>query len=481
MFNTESVSGSGGNNNPIVRPALVTLIVTTFLLGGASRADVASLVVLRPLSAVLFVVALFVAFRAAWKRQWQPVALAAAVVLLAGLHLVPLPPSLWTSLPGREVIVGAFSAIGKPVPWLPLSMAPLATWNALFALLGPVAALLFALALPDRDQPRLLKIILALGVFSGFIGLLQIIGPMNGSLYFYRITNYGTAVGLFSNRNHQAIFLATLFPLLAAFAAIAEGQKKRVRLQRFFAIATGAFLIPLLLVTGSRAGLILGVVGLLSCFWIYRPATFPRMGKPDDGSRRRLLFLLAGGAMLLVLTTLLAARASSFQRLVEMDAAQDMRFRAFPVIWDLVLRYFPLGSGIGSFPEVYNIYEPRALLTSSYLNHAHNDLLEMAMVGGLPAILLILAAALMAMAAAWRLARTKLSADNSTLDARDRATLLGRAGIVGLLILTIGSVADYPLRAPSLAVILTIYVAFVVSGWQAGAADPRLRTRRPSN
>lgn len=480
MLNAESVSSSGGNDNRVVRPALATLIIATFLFGGASRADVASLVVLRPISAMLFVVALFVAFRAAWKRQWQPVALAAAVMLLTALHLIPLPPSLWASLPGREVIADAFAAIGKSIPWLPLSMAPLATWNALFALLGPFAALLFALALPDRDQPMMLKIILAMGIFSGFVGLLQIIGPMNGPFYFYRITNYGTAVGLFANRNHQAIFLATLFPLLAAFAAMADGPKDRIRLQRVLAISTGAFLVPLLLVTGSRTGLLLGFVGLLSCFWIYRPAAVVRTGTPDAARRRRLFFLLAGGLALLVLMTLLAARASSFQRLVELDAAQDMRFRAFPVIWDLVLRYFPLGSGIGSFPEVYNIYEPRALLTSSYLNHAHNDLLETAMIGGFPAILLILVAALMAAAATWRLARARLAVDRPVLDARGRAILLGRAGMVGLLILAIGSVADYPLRAPSLAVILTIYVAFVVSGWQSGATAPRSWSGRSS-
>lgn len=455
--------------------ALASLLVVTFLLGGASRADATSLLILRPMSAACLVVALFVALGAAWRRQWQLVLFAVALVLLTVLHLIPLPPSVWEGLPGREPIRQVFAVTGQPVPWLPLSMSPSATWNALFSLMGPVAALLLALALPERHLPTVLKVVLIVGIASALLGLLQAIGPMYGPLYFYRLTNHGTAVGLFANRNHQAIFLATLFPMLAAFAAIAEGRKERVRFYRIAAAAMGAFLVPLMLVTGSRAGLLMGVLGVLSCLWIYRPVAAEKAAKRTV-STRQMLGLLIGGVAVLGLITAIAARAPAFQRLVELDAAQDLRFRAFPVIWDATWSYFPFGSGLGSFVEAYKIVEPQALLSPNYLNRAHNDVLEAVMVGGLPAILLMVIAALLGGFALWRLVRAKLAVGRPTMDERDRAIILGRAGVAALLILAIGSFADYPLRVPSVSIILMVYASFVVSGWHAAAKPPRGRS-----
>lgn len=476
-----SVEPAVASNEPSRRAVffiLAGLLVATFLFGGASRGDVQSLVVLRPLSAVCFVVTLFIAVGVAWKRQWQIMLFAAMVVLLTVLHLVPLPPSIWQNLPGRDLISRVYAVTGQPAPWLPLTMSPLAAWNALFSLMGPLAALILTLALPERHFRTMLKLVLAIGTTSALLGLLQAIGPMYGPLYLYRLTNYGTAVGFFANRNHQAIFLATLFPMLAAFAAVADARRKeQLRFSRIAAVATGAFLVPLMLVTGSRAGLLLGGVGILSCAWIYRPLSQSDTTPKQAVRTRRTLGLVVSGIAVLGLITVIAARAPAFQRLVELDATQDLRFRAFPVIWDAIWSYFPFGSGIGSFVDAYKIVEPQALLSPNYLNRAHNDVLEMAMVGGLPAILLMSVAALFAAVAAWRLARVELSTGSITPDGRDRAIILGRAGVVALLILALGSVADYPLRVPSLSILFMVYTGFVVSAWHAAAAPPRRRSQ----
>lgn len=455
--------------------ALASLLIVTFILGGTSRADATSLLILRPFSAIYLVLALFVALGAAWRRHWQLVLFGATLVLLTVLHLVPLPPSVWGELPGREPVRHVFAVTDQPMPWLPLSMSPSTTWNALFSLMGPLAALLLALALPQRHLPTLMKVVLAVGMVSALLGLLQAIGPMYGRLYFYRVTNHGTAVGLFANRNHQAIFLATLFPMLAAFAATVDGRKERVRFYRVAAAAAGAFLVPLMLVTGSRTGLLMGILGVLSCLWIYRPVMTVKTEKRTVSSRQ-MLGLMFGGAAVLGLVTAIAARAPAFQRLVELDAAQDLRFRAFPTIWEATWSYFPFGSGIGSFVEAYKIVEPQALLSPNYLNRAHNDVIESVMVGGLPAILLMAVAALLGAFGFWRLVRAKLAVGRATMDERDRAITMGRAGIAALLTLAIGSVADYPLRVPSLSIILMVYASFVVSGWHAAAQAPRGRS-----
>src|SRR3546814_18783044 len=66
---------------------------------------------------------------------------------------------------------------------------------------------------------------------SGGLGLAQVIGPRDGPLYLYEITNNGSAVGLFANRNHQAALLACLFPMLAVYASIDHPSAERMRLK----------------------------------------------------------------------------------------------------------------------------------------------------------------------------------------------------------------------------------------------------------
>ena len=47
------------------------------------------------------------------------------------------------------------------------------------------------------------------------------------------------------------------------------------------------------------------------------------------------------------------------------------------------------GTGIGTFQQVYRRYENPGAVDQWYANHAHNDYLEIALEGGLPAIILL--------------------------------------------------------------------------------------------
>ena len=49
-----------------------------------------------------------------------PAMLLAMAIALVGLQLVPLPPALWTALPGREGLATAAQLAGFPQPWRPL-------------------------------------------------------------------------------------------------------------------------------------------------------------------------------------------------------------------------------------------------------------------------------------------------------------------------------------------------------------------------
>lgn len=473
MLRTKAVRLKDRGNINEVGWLLPVAILVAMLFGGASRADVLSLLLLRPLSALLFVYAIFVHGRTAFHRSPTLVIFAFCVFALVALHAVPLPPGVWSSLPGREVAVDVYRVAGMSLPWLPLSMSPAGAWNALFSLLLPFGVLILALAANGREQIRALRVALVMGLISGGIGLLQILGPPHGALYFYNITNDGSAVGLFANRNHQAVLLASLFPLLAMHVSLSDNSRGRLQLHWVVSIAAAALVVPLILVIGSRNGLLLGVIGLVLALWVLDRKVSRSTPKQSTRFVRYAPLAVIGSLLLLSLTTVLLSRGEAFQRLVDLDASEDLRVLALPTIWQITRDVFPWGIGFGSFDEVYRIYEPTALLSPNYLNRAHNDWLELVMTGGLPAILLALWGTVMFLLALLRVVRARIGAPSA------RSTVVAaRCAAVVLLLLAIGSVVEYPARTPSLAVLGVLCIATLarIHAESQGFTPPRKAT-----
>ena len=132
---------------------------------------------------------------------------------------------------------------------------------------------------------------------------------------------------------------------------------------------------------------------------------------------------------------------------METDATSELRVQTLPTVLAGVWKFFPVGSGFGTFVEAYQIGEPDALITDRYFNHAHDDLLELVMTGGVPAMLLLAAVAALGLLAFVALARTRRTGREHPAFAR---LVLGRAGLAVLLIFALASITDYPLRVPSL-------------------------------
>lgn len=131
------------------------------------------------------------------------VVLAILSLLLFLLHLIPLPPQLWTQLPGRTVIEEGYRALGQEPPWLPLSMTPYATLTTALTLLVPIAVLLSVLRF--RASGSWIAGAVIVGTLLGvLLGAMQTVGGMgpNAWWYLYDFTNTG-AVGFFANRNHM--------------------------------------------------------------------------------------------------------------------------------------------------------------------------------------------------------------------------------------------------------------------------------------
>ena len=66
-------------------------------------------------------------------RPRLALAFAAALLVLPALQLVPLPPGLWRSLPGREMEAAALALVDAEDRWMPGSVSPPRTLVALLA------------------------------------------------------------------------------------------------------------------------------------------------------------------------------------------------------------------------------------------------------------------------------------------------------------------------------------------------------------
>ena len=440
-------------NGPVL--AFGALVLVAALMGGSARGDVQSLMILRPVAALLLGFGLWMLQADDARRYKVPLLLAAAVVALPILQLVPLPFSLWSHLPGREQIAEIDRVAGLANIARPLSLVPEATFNAACSLLIPAAALVLAIQFDRTWLERLLPLCLVLALISAMLGVLQLLGDRGGPLYLYEITNPAAAVGLFANRNHQATLLALALPMAVLWGTRPDPGHV---LRKFVAVAAIAVLLPLILITGSRAGLIAAAAGLVAALvllpsWSATPAGVA--GLPPRISRTARItgwFAVVTVPAGLAAATVLLGRAEAWDRLWQAFATKELRFEALPAMLDVASRYWPVGTGMGSFERVYQASEPDRLLSPVFLNHAHNDWLELIITGGLPATgLLMIAIGITFYAAARRLFGTKRLS---------RPDPYWQLGLIVIVIFGIVCLSDYPLRTPLLQVIFVVAVVW---------------------
>jgi hypothetical protein len=427
---------------------LTAFLILVFFTGGSPRADVQSLGILRP-------VAIFVCGIAICRMRWEQVAhqklllgLAIALLVVVSAYLIPVMPFASGILPKQPLVSEVNSAAGITPGWRAISLAPTATLNALFALFVPFAVALLGAQLTREERFLLLPVLIALGAVSVIWGVLQALAITADALYPYQITNRGFAVGLFANRNHQAMLLAALLPMMAAHACINVKTPEQSRFRAATALAASIILIPLLLITGSRIGLVLGVVGLVAMAWIYRSPNFPKSKKM--GAQKKILryAISFGGVFALGLITALASRAEALRRILVAGPGDEIRFQSWGTIAEIALGLIPTGAGPGAFSVVFQVQEPLKLLRGSYLNQAHNDLLDVFLTTGIGGVGLAIIVVASTFYLGWR------AFSNSGRHTRD--VVFARVGVSTLLMIMIASLSDYPLRSPFIACFVTV-------------------------
>lgn len=420
-----------------------SFICLAFLIGGASRSDVYSLLLLRPVAAGAAVWLAFSLSREQWHRIRVPGLVLGAMALLIAIQLVPLPGTLWQALPGRSVVADLDRLAGFNNPWRPWSLTPTQTQNALLSLLIPATALFGMALLNGRGARAMVIVLLALIGVSAALCILQLAGGAGSPLYFYKITNRGMMVGLFANRNHNAVVLACALPLLAIkVREWTQRDTERDRAKVIIGGLAGIALLPILAVVGSRMGFALSIIAFAaSLFIVARKNSRIRM----RAARYRTYLITAGGAVLVMLLAL-GAQVSSAVAGATTVSSSEIRFTIWQASWDVLKTYFPAGAGFGSFADVYKAGEPLATLEPSYINHAHNDFIEIVMDGGVPALALLVAGLAIFLV---RLVRVV-----TAYDGKDGGLALAGGVIMSVLILA--SASDYPLRVPSIAAMMAI-------------------------
>lgn len=427
---------------------LVLFVICNFALGGSSRNEIPSLIFLVPLSVLGLAYALL-SLRSRVAFDNRVILTAFGIVALTAIaHLIPMPQHIWAALPGRALTYKIVSHASEQPVWLPLTLTPVEGRYAVYGLMAPLAAALIAININKVQQMRIAVVILFFGIVTALVALMQALEVMAP---FYKISS-DTPSGIFANRNHHAVFVCAMIPLSLVVIQNYLGKVKNNYRKLIFLSFYLFIVIPTLILSSSRTGFITGLIMLPITFLVFERA-------PVLNSRPgRAFFVKLIASIFFALTILftigqMSSRVNAINRMEYIF--QDVRIPIWMEVMTFLPSYLPLGSGLGSAPKTYQIHEPVERLHPTYLNHLHNDWLEIILTMGLPGVCILASGVILYCLRARFLFAHGVGANP-----------LQALGMTVVAIFAIASFVDYPLRTPSLATfaaIAVVWAAFPVS------------------
>jgi O-antigen ligase len=278
-------------------------------------------------------------------------------------------------------------------------------------------------------------------------------------LRFFAFTNPTEAVGFFANRNHFAALLYSLTLLAAAWVAgsvlVTRPMSGRRRETASTMALVGGFTVLVILIAGqamarSRAGLGLTIVALFGAIALM-------MSDPRGTSRiapTKVLF----GAIALAVTFAIQLTLYRIMEIFASDPLEDGRIRFARRTIEAAKAYMPLGSGIGTFIPVYATFErPEDTFGNAYVNHAHNDVLELWLETG------VAGASLGALFAIWLMLRSvAIWRGGPAPGMLELDRHLARAATMVAALLVAHSFVDYPLRTGALMTLMAFACALLL-------------------
>jgi O-antigen ligase len=378
------------------------------------------------------------------------------LLLLPLLYLVPLPGVPLDWLPGRGLYAGALGlAAGEQIDRLTtLSIFPMMTEAAWLTLLIPVAVFVGTRTLDHPHQHRLVLVLVGVASVQAMIGLMQFGSGRDSLLYFgFEYANFGSGVGTYTNRNHLAGLLEMVLPVTLALYIYSLGRKEersskgwRGRLlflstlrghTAFVYGALALLLIAGVIFTRSRAGIALTMLGLLLATFVFAR----RIGGDNVYGAAGTLVAFAVGIGIVI------GLAPVLDRFAAVEPLEDSRWTIFGATLDGIGALFPVGSGPGTYGDVFYAFQPLEL-GEWWIDYAHNDYLQWLFEGGVAAALLGL---FLLTLYAWQWRRVWTSETWS----RFRFVQVG-AGI-GILLMLLHTFVDFNLHIPA----NMVYFAFL--------------------
>lgn len=335
----------GGTSQDVIAPKLVLYLISLIVIGGC------------------------LSFLTRQSRLWKIRSLFYAWLAFFVAHLIyliPLPPSIWTKLPGRDSISHGFEVLGTNLPWLPMSVSPENTFFSLFNFLPPLAViLLFGTIVRGRE------IIIALWMLTVSVILLVVLGLSQVSIsdagfHFYNNTNLNSAVGFFSNANHFGIFLLMCIPIIGFFA---DYHRKNAHNGQ-----NGVVAFCYIAILSALLGI--GASGSLASYLLIIPVIVGTLFLSSSGTKRKQIYLIGLGASLVLAIVLDIFVWNGLQsELIEKLTTVDKNSRQimFENTYNLGDMFFPFGSGPRSFEDAYRLVEVAGYRT---IPHAHNEYVE---------------------------------------------------------------------------------------------------------
>jgi O-antigen ligase len=440
------------------------VMVASLALGGGAGRGLLSDAILQLLAIPLLLVSLWRICDVSLTRQMRlALWFCFAIAVLPLLQLIPLPPWLWTALPNRQPSVEVFDILGSAVPWMPISVSPKGTWLSALSLLAPLAVFLSTLLLPYRERRWLIVVVVAVGVLSVFIGFVQVAQGQSSALRFFEFTNRTEAVGFFANRNHFAALIYCLIVFVLGWTVYGsatarmplnqKGKEKEYGYDTASIIALiGGFTLLVILLAGelmarSRAGLGLTIIALFGFFALGLANRSVGFGVANK--------LLIGVIIVVAIFSLQFALYRFMERIPD-SLSSDRAVMASTTI-GAARAYMPLGSGLGTFVPVYAMFEKPEDAQDTYVNRAHNEILEVWLETGVLGLVLTVLFVIWLVRRSIEIWRSPPAPGASQLD-----WSLIRAATIAPALLLAHSLVEFPLRTGAIMAVMAFACALLI-------------------
>jgi O-antigen ligase len=169
----------------------------------------------------------------------------------------------------------------------------------------------------------------------------------------------------------------------------------------------------------------------------------------------------AGAGLLLVgaIGALAVSSTTGARRAPDVSGSVHSRQEMLQTSIRMMRDFMPVGSGFGSYRQAYQLYEQRDYVTDTYVIHAHDDYLEIAVELGLAGMLLMIAFL------AWWIHAVRRAWREADADAYAKAASIASAAIL------VHSFFDFPLRTAAIAVVFVMCLGLLVQRRPPGARE----------